>query len=114
MGWDAYAVHPEFDPNLPEQTPFLTPELEEAFRRAGTSAWLDGLCMGLLHRATGIPDYDEGRDDLMWSRETVRKAQASAKWDIALQEWQEPQNLTWTRRLLDVCASQKLAIWFTW
>jgi hypothetical protein len=90
--------------------------LEDAFRQAKASPSLDGLCMGLLHRATGIPDYDEASvdGDLLWSPETVRKAHASAQWNIPLLEYQDPEHLTWTRLFLDVCASHGLAIWFTW
>jgi hypothetical protein len=115
MGWDAYAVRSEVDPRRSGES-FLTPPLEDVFRRAKTSPWLDGLCMGLLHRATGIPDYAETSDDcgLLWSVETVLKARASAHWDIPLQDHQDPEHLEWTRSFLDICASQGLAIWFSW
>ena len=122
MGWDAYAVLPGFDPNLLRESDrgadsFLPASLEDAFREANINAWLDGLCIGLLHRATGIPDYDEARkdgEDLIWSPEIVRKAQAAAQWDISLEPFQSADELILTRRFLEVCASHGLGIWFSW
>lgn len=117
MGWDAYAVTPGVDT---DHGPFLTPELEEVFRKAGSTTWLDGTCCGLLRRATGIPDYDETSVDgtLLWSPETVRKAHASANWDIPLEEFEEYQRaeelLPWARDFLKLCASNGLGIWFSW
>lgn len=113
MGWDAYAIRPKIDMDW---EPLLTPELEASFEQAGVNPWLDGLCIGLLSRATGVPDYDEANGDgeLLWSPETVQHANAIARWDIPLAEFQEAQHIEFARRFLNICASQRLGIWFSW
>lgn len=116
MGWDSYALRPEIAPRAPGQGPLLSPHLKEIFRKANASPLLDGPCAGILYRTSGIPDYDETNPDgeLLWSPETANKAQTSAHWDISLQEWQNQEGLIQTQLFLEVCASNGLAIWFTW
>jgi hypothetical protein len=115
MSWDAYAVRPEIDPRANGQQ-FLSAADEDAFRRANAVPWLDGLCRGLLHRATGVPDYDESNEErnMVWSPETVRTAHALAQWAVPLAAYQGPEHLDRARLFLDVCAALNLAIWFTW
>ncbi|HYG35541.1 MAG TPA: hypothetical protein VEC99_12190, partial [Clostridia bacterium] len=126
MGWDAYAVRPGIDPRQSEEE-FLTPVLEERFRHASgelagivgvvsenlASGTLGGLSMGVLARATGVPDYDETSADggLLWSPEVVRQAHEQAKWNSG-PEGDEPALMHEARLFLDVCASEGLAIWF--
>src|SRR3954468_5749255 len=115
MAWDAYALRPEIDPKAPGHQ-FLNPDQEQAFRQAGAVPWLDGFCKGLLHRATGIPDYDERTKDktLLWSPQTVQRAQTLADWEIPLQAPHQKEPHDRARLFLDVCAALNLAIWFVW
>src|SRR5437867_3502493 len=129
MGWDAYAVRPDIDPRTSAEK-LLTPQLLDAFRDASqklsdavgrgsdnlASGTLGGLSMGIFPRATGTPDYDEASEDgeLLWTPDTVRRAQASARWDFTLEDDEDSFLLTEARLFLDTCASQGLAIWFTW
>src|ERR1051326_5602778 len=117
MGWDAYAVRPDIDPRTSEEK-LLTPVLLEFFRRASQelsgipsdgsdnlgSGTLGGLSMGILARASGIPDYDEtSKDgDLLWSPDTVRRAHAAGRWDFTLED-DDDSLRTEARLFLDVC-----------
>ena len=129
MGWDAYAVRPEVVPRTSEDE-FLTPALLEFFRQASQElsgkpsdgsdnlggGTLGGLSMGILARASGIPDYDETSVDgwLLWPPDTVRQAHEQARWDFQLDDEEQSFLVTEARLFLDVCASHGLAIWYDW
>jgi len=129
MGWDAYAVRPEVHPRTSDDD-FLSPELEEVFSFAsrelasvagigsnnlGTGT-LGGLSMGILTRASGIPDYDESSEEygLLWSPETVKRAYQQAQWDFAWEDDEDSFLRTEARLFLKTCAAHGLAIWFSW
>lgn len=129
MGWDAYAVRPKVDPRTSDEE-FLTPTLLEHFRRAseelagifghgsenlGTGT-LGGLSIGILTRATGIPDYDEASADgvLLWAPDIVRRAHEQAHWDFRIVQDDRSFRVTEARYFLSVCAQHGLAIWFDW
>lgn len=130
MGWDAYAVRPGIDPRESEEE-FLTPGLRQHFHNAsaemanitGTASenlgtgTLGGLSMGILARATGMPDYDNTSADggLLWTADEVKRACEQAHWDFRLADDDERATLlTEARLFLRVCASNGLAIWFDW
>jgi hypothetical protein len=129
MGWDAYAVRPEVDPRTSDER-FLTPQMEAHFREASeklssiagcrsdnlATGTLGGLSLGILARATGIPDYDDTSVDgwMLWSVDTVMEAHERAQWDSIPSDSTHPFLVAEARLFLDVCAAHGLAVWFDW
>ena len=129
MGWDAYGVRPGIDPATSSEE-WLTSPLVEAFRHASEelasitgsgsdnlgSGTLGGLSMGILERATSIPDYDPANEDgqLLWSPETVNRANRMARWDFPMESEWDSFLVEEARLFLRVCASRGMSIWFSW
>lgn len=126
MGWDADAVLPTIhwdtsDGQLPAEELEFFRLAAEVLRREGIFAYqletasLGGSFRGILEHATKIKDYDPSSPGglLIWSPEIVQRAQQVARWDFRTDD--ELGDLVPEVRLfLEVCASRKLAIAFSW
>lgn len=106
----------------------LTPQMDAHFREASqkfssiagcrsdnlATGTLGGLSLGILARATGIPDYDDTSVDgwMLWSVDTVMEAYERAQWDSMPSDSTDPLLVAEARLFLDVCAAPGLAVWF--